>query len=134
MAVIYRRSVDANLRVEVPVCVNRDAHRPNGRRANRCFIQGRTGHRIVCLDCVFLDLIACINRHPCFLAGNCSRSFASLLAGNFLILASTRSGERAEQVLLHQAHESGIDILRRADTAPAAYLGVVVVSAAMAAV
>ena len=41
--------------------------------------------------------------------------------------------ERAEQALLHRAHESGIDILPRADTAPATYLGVVVVNGVKAA-
>jgi hypothetical protein len=41
--------------------------------------------------------------------------------------AALDQAERAEQAPLHQAHESGIDILPRADTAPAAYLGVVVV-------
>jgi hypothetical protein len=47
--------------------------------------------------------------------------------------AALDQAERAEQVLLHQAHESGIDILPRADVSPAAYLGVVVVNAAKAA-
>ena len=41
--------------------------------------------------------------------------------------AALDQAERAEQALLHQAHESSIDILPRADTASAAYLGVVVV-------
>jgi hypothetical protein len=41
--------------------------------------------------------------------------------------------ERAEQTLLHQAHEAGLDILPRADSAAAAYLGVVVVNGMKAA-
>jgi hypothetical protein len=47
--------------------------------------------------------------------------------------AALDQAERAEQVLLHRAHESRIDILPRADTAPAAYLGVVVVDGVKAA-